>query len=89
MSIYPSVSGSDEAAHLAIPAIYFEPMSQQIGIRDPRDDWTGLESAKERRKLQNRLNQRLYRTSNKVHPCVQDAMSHAVNRKTTRFSLEA
>lgn len=28
---------------------------------DPQDDWSGLASAKERRKLQNRLNQRAYR----------------------------
>lgn len=37
-------------------------MSQQEAIRKPEDDWTGIIDRTERRKLQNRLNQRTYRT---------------------------
>lgn len=37
-------------------------MSQQAAIRKPQDDWTGVIDRTERRKLQNRLNQRTYRT---------------------------
>ncbi|KAJ9483578.1 hypothetical protein VN97_g9823 [Penicillium thymicola] len=36
-------------------------MSQQAAIRKPEDDWTGIINRTERRKLQNRLNQRIYR----------------------------
>lgn len=36
-------------------------MPQQAGVRTPQDDWTGVIDPKERRKLQNRVNQRLYR----------------------------
>jgi hypothetical protein len=35
-------------------------MSKQNGVRKPGDDWTGITSASERRKLQNRLSQRRY-----------------------------
>lgn len=38
-------------------------MPQRREVRKPDDDWTGITSAAERRKLQNRLNQRLYRKS--------------------------
>jgi hypothetical protein len=36
-------------------------MAQQAEAVVPEEDWTGLASAEERRKLQNRLNQRAYR----------------------------
>jgi hypothetical protein len=36
-------------------------MAQQAEVRRPEDDWTGRTSAAERKKLQNRLNQRIYR----------------------------
>jgi hypothetical protein len=36
-------------------------MPQQAGLRKARDDWIGIINRKERRKLQNRLNQRRYR----------------------------
>lgn len=45
------------------PLVTFEPMAQQLDVRSPGDDWTGVTSSKERRKLQNRLNQRLYSES--------------------------
>lgn len=37
-------------------------MPQQAGIRNQKDDWTGIVDRTERRRLQNRLNQRAYRT---------------------------
>lgn len=36
-------------------------MPQQASVREARDDWTGVINRKERRKLQNRLNQRRFR----------------------------
>jgi len=41
-------------------SLTLEPMPQQLGVRVAGDDWTGITSTKERRKLQNRLNQRAY-----------------------------
>lgn len=35
-------------------------MPQQKETRTPEDDWTGVTDAAERRRLQNRLNQRIY-----------------------------
>ncbi|XP_077660398.1 bZIP transcription factor [Aspergillus fumigatus Af293] len=43
-------------------------MPQQAGVRAPQDDWTGVIDPKERRKLQNRVNQRLYRLRKRVVP---------------------
>ncbi|CAG8121460.1 unnamed protein product [Penicillium salamii] len=37
-------------------------MPQQASVREARDDWTGVINRKERRKLQNRLNQRRFRS---------------------------
>jgi hypothetical protein len=42
------------------PAIELAQMKQQTEMRCPEDDWTGLTDAAARRKLQNRLNQRIY-----------------------------
>lgn len=36
-------------------------MPQQLEVRAPEDDWTGINNSAERRKLQNRLNSRLFR----------------------------
>lgn len=38
-------------------------MPQQVGVQKAEEDWTGIINRKERRKLQNRLNQRRYRVS--------------------------
>ncbi|KAB8216496.1 hypothetical protein BDV33DRAFT_233517 [Aspergillus novoparasiticus] len=35
-------------------------MPEQVGVRRPQDDWTGIIDRTERRKLQNRINQRSY-----------------------------
>jgi hypothetical protein len=42
-------------------------MPQQAGVRTAEDDWTGVIDPKERRKLQNRLNQRRYRACYNCH----------------------
>jgi len=36
-------------------------MAPQLQARKPDEDWTGVTSTVERRRLQNRLNQRAYR----------------------------
>lgn len=41
--------------------IHLSQMPHQVELRDWGEDWTGMASAAERRKLQNRLNQRAYR----------------------------
>ncbi|KAH8889168.1 hypothetical protein GQ53DRAFT_723354 [Thozetella sp. PMI_491] len=43
------------------PGISLVPMTQQLEVRNSFDDWTGVTSSAERRKLQNRLNQRAHR----------------------------
>ncbi|KUJ10542.1 uncharacterized protein LY89DRAFT_656375 [Mollisia scopiformis] len=45
-------------------------MVQQVEVRTSEDDWTGIKDAAERRKLQNRLNQRLYRRRRGAKPKV-------------------
>ncbi|CAM1501298.1 Fc.00g104600.m01.CDS01 [Cosmosporella sp. VM-42] len=42
-------------------SILVMPMAQQLEVRNRGDDWTGVTSTSERRKLQNRLNQRACR----------------------------
>lgn len=44
----------------SVTAIKLGQMPQQSEVREPDDDWTGLNDPKARRKLQNRLNQRLW-----------------------------
>jgi hypothetical protein len=43
------------------PGILLGRMPQQTEVRAQEDDWTGRTDAATRRKLQNRLNQRIYR----------------------------
>ncbi|CZR62709.1 uncharacterized protein PAC_12606 [Phialocephala subalpina] len=45
-------------------------MAQQAEVRTSEDDWTGIKDAAERRKLQNRLNQRIYRRRRGAKPKV-------------------
>lgn len=42
-------------------AIALGHMTERTEVRRSEDDWTGVTSTAERRKLQNRLNQRAYR----------------------------
>lgn len=51
--------GGREGHHGTIP---LERMTQQIEVRKQDDDWTGITDPVERRKLQNRLHQRLWST---------------------------
>jgi hypothetical protein len=44
----------------AVPLIKLSDMAQRREIRTASEDWTGITSSAERRKLQNRLNQRAY-----------------------------
>jgi hypothetical protein len=44
-------------------AVTLQPMKQIAEARVDAEDWTGITSAKERRKLQNRLNKRAQRES--------------------------
>lgn len=44
-----------------MPIIPLAKMPQQVGVQKTQEDWTGIINRKERRKLQNRLNQRRYR----------------------------
>lgn len=43
-----------------LATIPLQKMIQQIEVRAPDDDWTGITDSAERRKLQNRLHQRLW-----------------------------
>ncbi|KAH8435208.1 uncharacterized protein LDX57_012837 [Aspergillus melleus] len=54
-------------------------MPQQVGVREAQDDWTGVINRKERRKLQNRLNQRRFRLRKQDS----QAESHATDIATT------
>ncbi|RDW67662.1 hypothetical protein BP6252_09058 [Coleophoma cylindrospora] len=55
-------------AEKRVSAVELTTMPQQTEVRGPEDDWTGVTSAAERRKLQNRLNQRLYRRRRGAKP---------------------
>ena len=43
--------------------LVLERMQQQSGLLGAEDDWTGVTSSAERRRVQNRINQRAYRES--------------------------
>ena len=49
-------------------SIALGPMRQRTEVRSLEDDWTGVTSTADRRKLQNRLNQRAYRQCPLTHP---------------------
>jgi hypothetical protein len=53
-------SHRDADSNGSATAIKLGQMPQQSEVREPDDDWTGLNNPKARRKLQNRLNQRLW-----------------------------
>lgn len=60
-SIKQPVITMDLAPECTESSITLGLMPQQTEVRRPNDDWTGVTSTAERRKLQNRLNQRAYR----------------------------
>jgi hypothetical protein len=49
-----NIEGGDEGVRL-------EKMTQQEGVRNLDEDWTGKSGTAERRKLQNRIHQRAFR----------------------------
>ncbi|KAH7008976.1 hypothetical protein EDB80DRAFT_777452 [Ilyonectria destructans] len=51
----------DSESTSELPVAELDLMPQQLEVIDPADDWTGVTSARERRRRQNRLNQRTYR----------------------------
>lgn len=50
----------DGSREPCVEPIILEPMSHQVQVWKKHDDWAGVTSTQERRKLQNRLNQRAY-----------------------------
>jgi hypothetical protein len=46
--------------NMTLPTVLLGQMPQQLEVRSVEEDWTGLTDAAERRRLQNRLNQRIY-----------------------------
>ncbi|KZF23103.1 hypothetical protein L228DRAFT_259977 [Xylona heveae TC161] len=58
------MDNSVDPENVTIPLTY---MPQQACIWKPGDDWTGVVNQKERRRLQNRQNQRIYRSRQKGH----------------------
>ncbi|KAK9365070.1 hypothetical protein V1509DRAFT_424058 [Lipomyces kononenkoae] len=49
------------------------PMLSQVDVKGPEDDWTGVSSTAERRKIQNRLHQRSYRRRHRKKQVVANA----------------
>ncbi|KIM96226.1 hypothetical protein OIDMADRAFT_170938 [Oidiodendron maius Zn] len=54
---------SDQIGRAQLEPVIFEPMPQQPRLLGTKEDWTGITSSTERRKLQNRINQRAYNAS--------------------------
>lgn len=61
----PDATRSDSDS-LEMESIPLSRMDQQLDVRAPEDDWTGMTSRAARRKLQNRLNQRAWRKPHSV-----------------------
>lgn len=51
---------SDQIGCPQLEPVIFEAMPQQPRLLGTEEDWTGITSSTERRKLQNRINQRAY-----------------------------
>ncbi|KAI9040592.1 bZIP transcription factor [Aspergillus affinis] len=61
-------------------------MPQQVGARKAEDDWTGIINRKERRKLQNRLNQRRFRSRKQESQADSRTTAIATTASSTPFN---
>lgn len=63
----------------SIPVITLECMPQQIEMLTPEENWLGLSSSAERRRIQNRLNQRARSKSLRFGPVERPSYCPGVN----------
>ncbi|KAJ3538963.1 hypothetical protein NM208_g5081 [Fusarium decemcellulare] len=64
----------------ATQKIAVQRMAQQLLVQIPADDWTGVTSVAERRKLQNRLNKRRQYQRNRIQRQIMQVVSNATDQ---------
>ncbi|KAK9350355.1 hypothetical protein V1523DRAFT_429121 [Lipomyces doorenjongii] len=69
------------------PSVALVNIAQQADVLAPEDDWTGLSSPAERRRLQNRLNQRAYRIRKIVLSRINNSSISARANSTSKSKL--